>query len=192
VIFLNTSSNTTVQANYNYTPPAPTGNLTITCTNGICTANQTGGNTPWTASITAANNSGYNWTGWNITSGNCTLGNASAMNTTATLLSGDCHLTAGFAYGGACSATLAFSSLMTPDLYIVTVKTTNNLASYMNIINFTVLGCTGTTNSLVYDKDGNLAGNLSTALDGTLYFNHTNLPVAPGLDRQFTFRRIQS
>jgi len=186
-IFLNTSGNTTVQANYNYTPPAPTGNLTITCTGGTCTANKTGGNTPWNASITAMNNSGYNWTNWTITSGNCTLGNASAQNTTAALLSGDCALAANFIYGGACSASLAFSSLMTPANTIITLTTYSNLVSFLNIVQLNQIGCEPITTSHAYDLNGVEINNLTSTLDGLLYFNHTNLPLAPGLDRKFTF-----
>ena len=94
----------------------------------------------------------------------------------------------GLAFSECENTTLAFSTLMTPDNQIVTRTTTNNLASYLNLIELNQTNCSSNTTSYVYDKDGNEINNLTKINEsGELSFNHTGLPLAQGIDRKFTF-----
>ena len=95
----------------------------------------------------------------------------------------------GLAFPHVCLATLAFSGLMTPNNLVVTRNTISNMASFMDLVEFNQTNCSSNTTSYAYDKDGNEINNLTKENEsGELSFNHTGLPLAPGIDRKFTFR----
>lgn len=94
----------------------------------------------------------------------------------------------GFAFPACENATLAFSSTMTPENYIITRNSTANMAWFLDIVQLNESGCEPNTTSFAFTQGGSQLNNLTKINEsGTLTFNHTNLPVVDGTDRGFIF-----